>query len=215
MNSQPLSVKNNFLHYLAKECKNQFDHNCDQLTIIFPNKRAGVYFAEYLAQLYNQPVWSPVILSFEEFVEQKQNKNFADDLQLIFLLYKAYKQIVKSPEEFDAFFPWGEMILKDFNDIDNYLVDVDHIFKVISSQKELDESFRYLSEKDQLIIQSFWKGFLPTPNKKQNEFIATWAILSDLYYRFNELLNENGLTYKGRMLREYAEANDKNHSTTM
>lgn len=176
------------------------------MTVIFPNKRAGVYFADHLAHLYDRPIWSPIILSFEEFVEQKQDKNFADDLQMIFLLYKAYKGIVKQPEDFDAFFPWGEMILKDYNDIDNYLVDVNHIFRVIKSQKELDEAFRHLSEKDQLTIQSFWKGFLPTPNKKQNEFIATWSILAELYEKFNELLATDGLIYKGRMFREYSEA---------
>lgn len=200
-----MTEQRHFLKSLAEKCKSQFGNECDHLTLIFPNKRAGVYFANHLAQLYDQPIWSPIILSFEEFVEQKQEKNFADDLQMIFLLYKAYKEIVKQPEDFDAFFPWGEMILKDFNDIDNYLVDVQHIFRVIKSQKELDEAFRHLSEKDQLTIQSFWKGFLPTPNKKQNEFIATWSILAELYERFNQLLNENGLIYKGRMLRDFAE----------
>ncbi|WP_456462507.1 PD-(D/E)XK nuclease family protein [Reichenbachiella sp.] len=200
-----MATHNNFLQSLAQKCQDQFGNQCDQLTIIFPNKRAGVYFADYLAQLYDRPIWSPAILSFEEFIEQKQNKNFADDLQMIFLLYKAYKEIVKQPEDFDAFFPWGEMILKDYNDIDNYLVDVDHIFRVIKSQKELDEAFQHLSEKDQQIIQGFWKGFLPTPNKKQTEFISTWSILAELYARFNALLDESGLIYKGRMFREYAD----------
>ncbi|MEO9853132.1 MAG: PD-(D/E)XK nuclease family protein [Reichenbachiella sp.] len=194
-----------FLQSLAQRCQNQFGHQCEQLTVIFPNKRAGVYFLDYLAQLYDQPIWSPSIMSFEEFVEGQQSKNFADDLQMIFLLYKAYKQIVKKPENFDAFFPWGEMILKDYNDIDNYLVDVAHIFRVVKSQKELDEAFQHLSERDQQTIQSFWKGFLPTPNKKQNEFIATWSILTKLYERFNQLLSESGLIYKGRMFREYVD----------
>ncbi|MEP2027049.1 MAG: PD-(D/E)XK nuclease family protein [Reichenbachiella sp.] len=200
-----MKADNNFLQSLAQKCQAQFGLQCDQLTVIFPNKRAGVYFADYLAQMYDQPIWSPVITSFEEFVEQKQNKNFADDLQMIFLLYKAYQEIVKHPEDFDAFFPWGEMILKDYNDIDNYLVDVQHIFRVIKSQKELDEAFRHLSEKDQLTIQSFWKGFLPSPNKKQNEFLETWSILAELYHRFNELLNDSGLLYKGRMFRNYSD----------
>lgn len=202
-----------FLESLAKRCQSQFGAECDQLTVIFPNKRAGVYFADYLAQLYDKPIWSPAIMSFEELIESRQTKNYADDLQMIFLLYKAYKEIVKQPESFDAFFPWGEMILKDFNDIDNYLVDVEHIFRVIKSQKELDEAFRHLSEKDQLTIQSFWKGFLPTPNKKQSEFISTWSILADLYATFNQLLDQAGLVYKGRMFRQFAEKVDQLEDT--
>lgn len=195
-----------FLAQLARKCHEKFGDQCDQLTVIFPNKRAGVYFTDHLAQLYDKPIWSPTVMSFEEFVEGKQEKNFADDLQMILMLYQAYKQIVRQPEDFDAFFPWGEMILKDFNDIDNYLVDVQHIFRVIKSQKELDEAFRHLSERDQQTIQNFWKGFLPTPNKKQHEFIATWSILAELYDLFNRLLAEKNLIYKGRMFRDFADA---------
>lgn len=199
-----LIVQTNFLLSLAKKCQLQFDKNCDQLTLIFPNKRASIYFADYLSMQYDQPIWSPNLMSFEEFVENQQEHSYADDLQMIFELYNTYKKIVKQPETFDAFFPWGEMILKDFNDIDNYLVDTKHIFKVIKSQKELDESFHYLSEEDQEIIQNFWKGFLPEPNKQQNEFIKTWSILTELYDSFNSVLKAKNLTYKGRMFREFS-----------
>jgi len=162
----------NFLQSIAQKCKDQFGDRCDQLQIIFPNKRAGVYFANYLAKLYDTPIWSPKINSFEEFVEQ-------------------------------------EMILKDFNDIDNYLVETSHIFRVIKSQKELDESFQFLEEEDQEVIRGFWKGFLPAPDAKQQEFIKTWSILDELYQKFLSLLDEKQLTYKGRLFRQYLDNSDK------
>jgi CRISPR/Cas system-associated exonuclease Cas4 (RecB family) len=196
----------NFLNRLAQKCQAHFGAQCDKLTIIFPNKRAGVYFADYLSQKYDQPVWSPTIQSFDEYVAAQQDSNLADDLQMIFVLYQAYQQIIKQPESFDAFFPWGEMILKDFNDIDNYLVNTDHIFSIIKSQKELDESFQYLSEKDQETIQNFWKGFLPEPSKKQTEFLTTWSILAELYAKFNALLANKNLIYKGKMFRVFCES---------
>ncbi|MCV9385315.1 PD-(D/E)XK nuclease family protein [Reichenbachiella ulvae] len=196
-----------FLRSLAERCKAEFGENCGQLKVIFPNKRAGVYFASYLSELYEKPIWSPMISSFESFVEEQQDKKLADELQLSFILYKAYKQLVPHAESFDAFLPWGEMILKDFNDIDNYLVETKHIFHVIKSQKELDEAFHFLSEEDQKTVQQFWQGFLPEPDKKQSEFIKTWSILDQLYVRFNELLAEQNLTYKGHLFREFCENN--------
>ncbi|PIB34485.1 hypothetical protein BFP72_03185 [Reichenbachiella sp. 5M10] len=189
---------------LAQRCKEQFGSNCGQLHVVFPNKRAGVYFASYLASLYDKPVWSPVITSFEALVEEEQDRRLADELQLSFVLYKAYQTLVPNAEPFDAFLPWGEMILKDFNDIDNYLVETGYVFRVIKSQKELDDSFQFLSEEDQKIVQGFWQGFLPEPDKKQTEFIKSWEILDELYLRFNELLAEKNLTYKGRLFREYS-----------
>ena len=201
-----MNPQSGLLENLAQKCKDHFGDQCDQLTLIFPNKRSGMYFAQYLSKLYNKPIWSPKIYSLEEFVMGLQDKVLADDFQLLVLLYQAYSELNKSPETFDAFMPWGEMILSDFNDIDNYLVDPEHIFHVVKSQKELDESFRFLSEKDQKIIHQFWKGFIPEPDKKQNEFIQTWAILSDLYIQFNELLEAKNLTYKGRLMRVFAES---------
>lgn len=196
-----------FLRSLAERCKAEYEQNCGQLKVIFPNKRAGLYFATFLSELYDKPIWSPMISSFEAFVEEQQDRKLADELQLSFILYKAYKELVPQAESFDAFLPWGEMILKDFNDIDNYLVETKHIFRVIKSQKELDESFHFLSQEDQKVVQNFWQGFLPEPNKKQSEFIKTWAILDQLYVRFNELLAEQNLIYKGRLFREFCEQN--------
>lgn len=193
---------NNFLESIAEQCKNQFGDKCDELQIIFPNKRAGVYFANYLASMYDKPIWSPKINSFEEFVEVKQESKLADELQLSFILYQAYRTIVPSAESFDAFLHWGEMILKDFNDIDNYLVDTSHIFRVVKSQKELEESFQFLEEEDQQVIRGFWRGFLPVPDAKQIEFIKTWSILDELYRKFTQLLDKKQLTYKGRLFRQ-------------
>jgi CRISPR/Cas system-associated exonuclease Cas4 (RecB family) len=204
-----LKSSSHFLQNLAIRCQEQFEDQCDQLTIIFPNKRAGIYFARHLSVLYDKPIWSPQIYSLEEFIADQQDKQLADELQLNLLLYQCYQQLVPAAESFDAFMPWGEMILKDFNDIDNYLVDADHIFRVIKSQKELDEAFYFLSDRDQKIIQEFWKGFLPKPSQKQDEFIKTWSVLSDLYKVFHKKLDEQNLSYKGRMFREYAERESK------
>lgn len=200
-----MSKQHNFLLSLAETCKEQFGDHCDQLTVIFPNKRAGLYFAKYLSAIYEKPIWSPNICSLEEYVEVRQNATLGEELQLNLMLYQNYQKLIPGAESFDAFMPWGEMILKDFNDIDNYLVDPAHIFKVVKSQKELDESFDFLSERDQKIIQRFWQGFLPTPSGKQDEFIKTWSILHQLYESFNASLTALNLTYKGHMFRDFSE----------
>ena len=194
-----------FLKELAHKCHAKYGDRCDQLTVIFPNKRAGMYFAKHLANQHKKPIWSPMIFSLEEYITNSQSKMLVDDLQLIFVLYQEYIKLVKHAESFESFYPWGEMILKDFNDIDNYLLDAAHVFRVIKSQKELDESFAFLSEKEQKVIQQFWSGFLPTPNKKQHEFIQTWEVLGPLYEAFNAQLNKNGWVYKGRMIKEFSE----------
>mgnify|MGYP000025922119 CR=1 FL=1 len=52
---------NSFLHLLAKDLIQKYGHNFDNLTILFPNKRAGLFLAQELAQLIDRPVWMPEI----------------------------------------------------------------------------------------------------------------------------------------------------------
>ena len=47
---------NSFLHLLAKDLIQKYSYNFDNLTILFPNKRAGLFLAQELAQLIDRPV---------------------------------------------------------------------------------------------------------------------------------------------------------------
>jgi len=198
----------NFIKSLARQCHETFGDDCGDLTVIFPNKRAGLYFSKYLAELIDKPIWSPKVCSLEEFVYDQCDTALGDDLQLNLLLYKVYGRLNQQAESFDHFYSWGEMILKDFNDIDNYLIDVDHIFRVVKSQKDLDESFYFLSDEDQKIIQRFWKGFLPTPSKTQSDFLKTWKILKDLYLLYGADLDRKKIAYKGKIFRHFSDTVD-------
>ena len=54
---------NSFLHLLAKDLIQKYGYHFDNLTILFPNKRAGLFLAQELAQLIDRPVWMPEILT--------------------------------------------------------------------------------------------------------------------------------------------------------
>lgn len=164
-----------------------------------------MFFRKHLGKLTEKPIWSPQITSLEDFILEKSALTPADHLQSLFILYAVYRKLLKNAEGFDKFFFWGEMILKDFNDLDTYLVNPDHIFTIIQSQKELDESFYFLPDEDQQVIKSFWSGFLPKASKTQSEFLNTWKILKPLYNQFKEALRNDGLAYKGMIYRDIAE----------
>lgn len=197
-----------FLESIASKCYEQYGRNADQLTVVFPNRRAGLFFRKHLGKLTEKPIWSPKITSLEDFILDKSELIPADHLQSLFILYSVYRKLLKNAEGFDKFFFWGEMILKDFNDLDTYLVNPDHIFTIIQSQKELDESFYFLPDEDQQVIKSFWSGFLPKASKTQSEFLNTWKILKPLYNQFKDELRNNGLAYKGMIYRDIAEKID-------
>ena len=114
---------NSFLHLLAKDLIQKYSYNFDNLTILFPNKRAGLFLAQELAQLIDRPVWMPEILTLSEFIERQTGLKKAEELTLIIKLYKTYQEYAGTTERFDDFYFWGNMLLGDFDDIDKYLVE--------------------------------------------------------------------------------------------
>ena len=141
-----------FLHLLAKDLIQKYSYNFDNLTILFPNKRAGLFLAQELAQLIDRPVWMPEILTLSEFIERQTGLKKAEELTLIIKLYKTYQEYAGTTERFDDFYFWGNMLLGDFDDIGTEQEDVadeeadnqqegnDHIaFPVVMHHKEQQE----------------------------------------------------------------------------
>lgn len=190
-----------FLKEIAQKCYEEYGQEMDQLTVVFPNRRAGLFFGQYLSEIIDKPHWLPSISTLEDFIQSFSSMEEIDPLKANFSLYASYKNIVKEAEPFDKFYFWGNMILQDFNEVDNYLIDPQHIFHVVSSQKELDESFFYLPEEHQKVIKSFWSGFLPKASKTQVSFLSTWRILNQLYTEFTKTLRQQNLGYKGMIYR--------------
>ena len=71
---------NSFLHLLAKDLIQKYGYHFDNLTILFPNKRAGLFLAQELAQLIDRPVWMPEILTLSEFIERQTGLKKAEEL---------------------------------------------------------------------------------------------------------------------------------------
>lgn len=198
--------KETFLGNLAKELLKRYGTSISDVTVIFPNRRAGLFFEKELSDLLEKPIWAPEIMSMEDFVMSKSVLKEGDQIQLIFELYEVFKTLNTVSESFEKFFFWGEVILKDFSEIDHYLVDPSHIFKVVKSQKELDEAFGSMDEEHKEIITAFWQNFLPEANGTKSGFLKIWNILAPLYSAYKKALADKGIAYKGAIYRSVADS---------
>lgn len=175
------------------------------VTVVFPNRRAGLFFRKELSKHIDKPIWMPQVISMEDFVLSFSSLRKVEKIEAIFSLYEVYKAHQKKDESFDQFFFWGEMILRDFEEIDQYLVNTDQLFTSIKTQKELDEEFYFLDEEDKRIIQSFWSSFLPKATASQEAFLETWKILRPIYADYRERLLAKGIAYGGLIYREISD----------
>ncbi|MDN4166543.1 PD-(D/E)XK nuclease family protein [Cytophagales bacterium LB-30] len=194
-----------FLAELAEEVSGRWPDALTEVNLVFPNRRAGLFFQKELSKTLKQATWSPHILSVDEFIGSKCPWKKLDKLALVFELYETYCAINPTEETFDQFFFWGEMLLKDFDDLDRNLVDAKHLFLVLMRQKEMDISFDVLTEEQKEILSNFWKHFADKKSRHQEEFLAIWTVLYHIYSAFRERLIAKGWAYEGMIHRYVAE----------
>lgn len=193
-----------FLAKLAEEIFKSYKDNLSGLCIVFPSRRAGIFFKKELSKLLSNPVWSPEIYSIEDFVQKLSPYTIEDNLVMIFELFNVYKQYGEE-ESFDRFYSWGEMMLRDFDEIDKNLITGSEIFRVIKEVREVEEQFSFLPG-DLEQFTKFWRTFSNVElTELQNEFIKTWEILGNVYNDFRKRLDEKKIAYDGMAYRKLYE----------
>lgn len=195
-----------FLKQVASHLFNTYNDKISQLTLVFPNRRGGVFFTNYLNSLVTEPLISPAIITINELFSTLSPLHVPDRLSLIFRLYKVYKESTRSNELFDDFFFWGEMLIGDFDQVDKYLVNAHDLFTNITELKEIEARFSDLPDEEKERLENFWKTLSDknkTPN--QQEFIRLWEDINGVYEKFKASLSGEGLAFEGMLYRQVIE----------
>ncbi len=198
-----------FLSEVAAYLLKKHADNLGDCTVVFPNRRAGLFLKKYLSQKIDRPAWSPKVMSLEDFLFQFSPVKQTDTLSLVFELYEAFKEHQPISEGFESFYFWGEMLLHDFAEVDHYLVNPKQLFHHIKSDRKIAEDFYFLDPEQEDIIQKFWQKFFPSPSKTQSQFVDTWRILAPVYESFKERLKKEQVGFTSHIYRDLAGAVSK------
>ena len=195
-----------FLKSVAEDLYQHLNGKFDKVTIIFPNKRANLFFNQYLAELNgNRPMWLPEYATINDIFSSLSKNTIADPILLVCMLYQVYKNISQSDESLDKFYSWGEIMLSDFEDIDNNMIPADKLFGNIEELNEMTD-LSFLSEEQIKAIRDYFSTFNPQKTTQLKEkFLSIWNILYPIYTEFRSSLAESHYTYEGMMKREVAE----------
>jgi RecB family exonuclease len=195
-----------FLKQVAGELYARRGDEVSSLSILFPNRRARLFFGEAMSGIVQKPLWQPASVTIDALMEEISGIVVGDGIRLITELYKIYREYHPT-ESFDKFYFWGELLLGDFDSIDKYLIDADVLFSNLVDLHELDDRFDYLSTEQVEIIARFWKSFGEERDfsSYQRDFITVWRTLAPIYHRFRARLEELGIAYAGMVYRRAAE----------
>lgn len=202
-----------FLYQVASLFYEKWGAEVSRLAFVFPNRRTGLFFQKYLSEVADIPLFSPTILTINDLFIQLSGKQSADRISMLFILYDIYIRQSGSTETFDEFLYWGEMLLNDFDDIDKYMANARMLFSNVTDLREIENDFDFLSDEQIAAIRSFWSSFYPrgdTPNQQQ--FLAVWQVLYDLYEEFRATLAAEGKGYEGMIFREVVESMERGES---
>ncbi len=193
-----------FLEEVAAHLYKKHGAGISKLNIIFPSRRARLFFVEALSRVATQPIWQPKWLSVDELMSQAAGAECAERVRVIAELYKIYSTFHN--ETFDKFYFWGEILLSDFDMVDKYLINADELFSNISDIKELEADISYLTP-EQLKIISFWSslGSEADLSHEKRRFLKIWHSLAPIYHQFKTRLQSLGIYYTGMLHRRAVE----------
>ena len=183
----------------------EYGQQMEKLCLVFPGRRAKLFFSEALAGQLERPIWQPESLSLSELIYTAAGGRPSEPLLLLSDLYAVFKEISGSEDSFDHFFSLGEIILHDFDLIDKYQVDARAIFQNILDLKVLEGDYSFLTPEQLQAIQMFQGSFGDGKGELQARFLGIWKWLYPLYEAFGRRLAEKQRGYEGLLYRRVAD----------
>lgn len=195
-----------FLKLVAADLYKHTEGNLAHTAVVFPNKRAGLFFNEYLAQESDSPIWSPAYVSISELFRSLSPWEVGDPVKLVCELYKIFRRETQSTETLDDFYFWGEMLISDFDDADKNRVDTDKLFSNLQDLRNIMDDYTFIDDEQEEAIRQFFQNFsIERRTALKERFISLWNVLGNIYKGFRESLASQNIAYEGMMYRHVIE----------
>ena len=166
-------MRTTFLQKLANEIHQNHPSKLDDICLVFPSKRSGLFFKRELAKKYQKAFWAPEVLTIDLFVSQLSGLEVIGPLEQIFQLYKVHQNENIQPQlPFEKFIDHAKIILADFNDIDMALAEADKLFANVEEYVKL----------------GVWEPSGMESGEIAKKYLETFKNLPIYYHAFHELL---------------------------
>ncbi len=158
--------------------------------VILPNRRSEVFLKQELKSLNNSDIWLPDFYPISEFFQRISRLTLADSITTGFELFQVYNEIESvNAKPVDDFLTWASMIINDFNDIDNALVDASKTYEHLTAIKAIQQ----------------WNPDGRSLTSLQNNYLNFFNSMYSYYAGLKNRLITKGIGYQGMINRHVAE----------
>lgn len=155
-----------------------------EITVVFPNRRAGLFLRRQLSIGAKGPMWLPEMLSVEEAFARWSGYGVADNLTLIVeLISKQLSEGDKGGRDAAAFIGHARQMAVDFDEIDHYLADPQAVFTALSEAKAAET----------------WHPDGSPLSRYETAYLSFFGALLNYYRWLKNRLLERGLMWPGAM----------------
>jgi len=177
-----------FLDKIASIILDGNTNSLSDLVVVLPNKRAKVFLIEALRNKTENTIFAPQIISIEDFIQDIAGIRSVDSIELIFEFYEVYLGITdkEKHQPFEQFANWGKTLLQDFNEIDRYLLEPNHVLSYLKDIEDI-KHWSVDAEKRTPMIDSY---------------LQFWSLLPKYYEALYSHLLNKGIGYQGLIYRE-------------
>ena len=184
-------MNSSFINQLADHIKETYDLRKQELTIIFPNKRAAFYLRTRFQQIYEESIWLPQMLSVEEAMTEWSGISLVDSIDMLFELIAIDSELKPEGGDLSVFGGMAAQMAKDFDEIDQYAVDAQHLFSYVEDEKRIG----VWNLGESMTIQ-------------ERAYLHFFESLKEYYTRLRCRLENQGKGYYGMITRYLAEMSD-------
>jgi ATP-dependent helicase/nuclease subunit B len=179
-----------FLRKVSDYIFSSYGEKIDDLCLVLPNRRAGLFLKQHFSEHSKKPIWSPEIFSIEDLIWDLSGLKKADTAEQLYIFYAVYKEAEKEKaESFELFCKWAPTLLNDFNETDSYLADTEKLFGNLSDIRDIEE----------------WSLSNAALTDFQKEYLHFWSQIGNWYKKYREALLKEKLAYPGLAYRIVSE----------
>lgn len=186
--------QHSFIQRLASHIKSYYDLENQELTIVFPNKRAAFYLRKEFQKTYQQNIWLPQMISIQEAVTQWSGITLVDTIDMLFELIDIDAELHKEQSsDLCVFGSQAAQMAKDFDEIDQYDIDASHLFNYVVQNKKLE----------------IWNFDEAKSKEKELKYLHFFTSLYDYYLRLRNRLWAKQQGYYGMITKYLAHLSDE------
>ena len=209
-----------FLYRVAKDLWARWTQASDLTTeiltwkLFFPSARAKLHFIDYLRRLAahrdgeQRPLVLPAWGDLRGEMERIAGWTIVDPLLLLPELYRHYQALHprESPLSLEAFYYWGMLLLRDFDQVDKYVNYPRELFNTLAAHQALERDIDYLTpEQHETLARFFAEISADAPTPLTARYHHLLSLLAPLYEALQDYMAQHAEGYEGAVFRRAVE----------